>query len=122
MSEALKRSLHGLAHDRAFKAHSDFFRAAKTTLEAMLEEVDTGPYKPPFTVLVEDVHLLYQDILQHANARGALMELAAYRPSELGFELSSQPMPSSRPILQRPQRERRFLSLANLTGFHKALW
>ena len=103
--ESLKRSLHGLAHDRAFRAQGDFFRSAKVTLQAMLEEADPSPYKPPFVVLLEDVSLLYQDILHHANANGALLELAAYRPSDLGYELSSQPMPSSRPSLQRPQTE-----------------
>ena len=71
----------------------------------MLEEADPSPYKPPFVVLLEDVSLLYKDILHHANTRGALLELAAYRPSDLGYELSSQPMPSSRPSLQRPQTE-----------------
>ena len=105
VSDSLKRSLHGLANDRAFKAQGDFFRSAKVTLEAMLDAADHGPYKPPFTILVEDVSLLYQDILHHANARGALLELSAYRPSDLGYELSSQPMPSSRPLLQRPQTE-----------------
>ena len=41
-SDSLKRSLHGLANDRAFKAQGDFFRSAKVTLEAMLEAADHG--------------------------------------------------------------------------------